>query len=216
MSKRFKKRRFKGSTAKKAFKMALKNTKILSNREIKKVHPANITYANITSTTGNVVYLCPVGEGDGNDDRTGDEVQSQSIHIKYIVNNDQTTSASSSACTRVVVFVKQAHINTVPVMHGVANTEYLRDASPLSGTEPRQTERYRTLYSEMLIGSPTGADAFVRDVYLNLKGMKMHFLGDTSADTNGGSGSLWLGFFTDETTNQPQFKYWARYRYTDL
>lgn len=214
MPRRYRRKRFRGK-ANLALKIAKKNRSMLKEREKKRVDVNAQAYTTITHTTGTIVYLSPIQQGLDVVNRIGDEVQSQSLHIKLIINNDNTDAASKAACTKFVVFRKRQHINQVPTMSGSATSDLLAQSTPLSSMSPRNLNKYHILHEEKFIGSPESADAYVRDIFLNLKGMKNHYL-DTTANTAGaGEGSLWCGFMTDVAANAPEYKLYSRYTFTD-
>lgn len=205
----------KASTAKKALSIARKNKRILGRREIKK-NQQFVAPTEITASSGSVVYLSDVDTGDGNDTREGDEVQSRFLHVKYAVREQDLAEDS---IILVKIFRKDVQINQVPTMYNTPTSDVLENGNPLSSLDRRNSEKYTVLHTQLFIGSPGSTQAWVKDVYIDLRNKKNHYLSTGGGTADAGNGSYWIGFYTDTTagaTHQPKYTLYSRYAFSDL
>ena len=175
MPRKFRRR---GGLAKKAYYMAKKNRRQLKQREVKYVDEVTNTAA-ITHTTGVIEYLSGVAQGDTDQTRDGDHINAKALHIRYAIFGN---AADSNQIVRVVIFRKNDDTNTAPTMHGTSTTDYLAAADSLSVKSRRHTQRHKTLYDELFIGNPDGTENWVRNIYIKLKDLPLHY-NDTAATT---------------------------------
>lgn len=198
-----------------ALALAKANRRILNRREVKK-HDKNVGWLDITATSGSVEYLSDIDTGDTSTTREGDEIQSRWLHVKYAIRDG---GSGEHDIILVKIFRKDVQINQVPTMYNTSTSDVLEAGTPLSSLDMRNSEKYTILYSEKFILNASGQEAFVRDVYLDLKGRKNHYLASGNGTADAGNGSYWIGFYTDQTggtDKQPEYCLNSRYAFSDL
>lgn len=180
---------------------AAKYLKGIINSEM--YHMVNASAASV-DTTGTVVSLCNIAQGDDISGRTGD-----SIFVKYLQSRFIVTKHASATFTSVSIFFvidNQQVADTAPTI-----TDVLQSADPLSGLNLSKHKRCRVLarYNFML-----DANDVSKEFKLN-KALKHHVFFNGTASTDIQKGGIYMMAISNEASNTPTIIYNDRISYYD-
>ncbi len=203
--KRFRRRG--GNTAHRALKLARANRGMIDGE--RKIFDT-VGNAELTATTGDIWALSAIPQGVSSGNRIGTQVKAKSLMLRYAVK----CQTDDDAVTRIVLFMYLDDDASDPTMHGVAQTDVLEYADPLSPMDYTNRKHFRVLHTQLFAGNPDGADHWVVKRYIKLN--HALFLDGGNADSE--KGGLWLGAFTDSAggaDTRPRLKFRTRLSFVD-
>lgn len=170
----------------------------------------DVSSSTAVSTTGSVIPISAMAQGDTSLLREGLQVRMQTI--AYRLTCTLNTSVSSTKIRFIVVMDKECH--------GVAPTvaELLEAGSPIEFKEHDQRGRFRFLSDKTyMINSQYSGQEFqiFKRWFKNLKGRKHWYIGTAGSTANLGKNALYLVMISDQATYTPTVAYRTRLRFTD-
>jgi len=147
---------------------------------------AVIPYSTAPTTTGAVVHVSAIAQGDGLGDRSGDQVYVERIHFAVNV------LATASQNIRYILFRDKFNQGTTPAVTDVLTTASV--ASPFSSLAQIQQKRFQILLDKVMSFSVAGSLAGYARCTLNVN-QPTYFTG--SATTTKAAGSIYLLVISD-------------------
>lgn len=156
------------------------------------------------SSTGAVVHLTAIAQGDGDSDRNGNSVFSRSLYIRGIM-----TKNASATTTFLRVLIVRDNQQVGDGTPGV--TDILESAANTAPLNSNTVGRFTVLWDRIFaLDSDKLTDQFVRFIP-----MRYHIRYNGSAGTDIQKGGLYLVHLSDQATNTPSLNFHARVGYHD-
>lgn len=159
------------------------------------------------TSSGSVIHLTAIAQGDGDGARTGNSIMVRSVNIKgNLIFN--TGASKLFQPVRLIVFQDSQQVgDTYPT-----TTQLLENATTYSHLNSDTVGRFKILHNKVY-NLNTGANAGI--VYqINLP-MQSHVRYNGTAGTDIQKGGLYLLWMSNETVNYPTIDYEARVSYHD-
>ncbi len=196
-----KKKTSSSSTAAKALSIALKNKKLLNQREIKTLITAAVS---TPSNIGLVETLCEIAQGADYNDRDGNIINLKSNHLKGWVT---INAASTFTDVRIMIFIDTDQESDTPPVPA----DLLQSLSTISSLNVTSYGRYKILHSKnYLLSAERPAAEFNFYKKLNMP-MKFNGITDDDIQKNG----LYLLMISSEAVNEPTINWNNRLSFTD-
>lgn len=176
----------------------------LANVEKKYIDATSTSTA--VSTTGTIVSLSDIPQGDTVNHRHGDSVKPQglTIRLKAVAN-----SSAVSTQLRVVIFRMKHENGTTPTIANLFDgTSSLYYLAPKAWDNRFHS---KILYDRVLNLSDDRSQGAFRKIYLKLTG----HINWQAGTTTGEDGELYMALVSNETTNTPNVAYYSRLTFTD-
>lgn len=163
------------------------------------------TTANINpSSTGSIIPLNEIAQGDDVGNRTGNSILAKSLLIRIIAAMNAT---AITTFVRIIVFQDTSSLGTLPTVGDVLQT--------VSTTAPLDVDhfgRYVILRDKLLSMDDSSRQTFNLKWFLRLN-THIKFTGTTASDYY--KNSLFMLILSDQATNTPSLEYNVRLRYHD-
>lgn len=209
-------RRFRkgGGLAKKAYRMAKKNSRKIDG-EFKFI---DLSLTPVVNLAGSITLLSDIDQEVSAatvNVREGDDVGLRSILMRGVISWDPT---NPNAAIRMIVFSKNDQNGFTPTVRGVINTSVLQDKgaalndvlAPLQWVTRRS---FHILWDELLIGNPDSVDnvSFKKFIKLRQIASFQSAIGTTAP----GKGTLWLLLTSSVNANVPTVTIESRVKFVD-
>jgi len=189
----------------KAFKLA-KYLSTMINCEVKKYDVSDTVAA--VDTTGNVIHLNPVAQGDTDDTRDGNSILSKSIAVK--LQCGKHASATASILRAMLVVDTQQVADTAPTVADILDSTGNKVSAFLNSNS---VGRFKILQDKRFqLTSTTLIERFI-SFGASLKGMHCRFNGTAGTDMQ--KNAVYLVLVSDEAANCPSVQYTSRYSFYD-
>lgn len=164
----------------------------------------NIGYGGMTT-----IFISGISQGDGENDRDGNECWIKGVNLKFLVDNIHTTA---DAVIRVMLFQDMDCDGTSPT-----TAEILEEIDWSSFRNLENIRRFKVLHDKIFVLGPSGVNNSLRVIRKSFKmSKKLVFHGATGATTDARSGAYFVGFMTNLTAGgNPVVEGTARVRFTD-
>lgn len=182
---------------------ALKGVKLLSgmlNVEYKRLDNA----ASVSpDTSGSIINLTHIAQGDGDQNRDGNQVEGKSIRSKFYI---QKNSSATTTIVRIIWFIDNKSVSgSTPAV-----TDVLETATPQSMPNFENRRRFSILADRVY---NLGDITMTHSEYFKKVNMKVTFADNTS--TSGNDNQLYCLHLSNEPTNKPTLLITHRFRYID-
>ncbi len=191
-------------------KKVAKNTRILGQREVKRV---KVTIDSTPDTTAVMQNVSAVAEGLGSNERNGRMIHAVGVQIGGITAKNPTATFNA---LRFVLFRDNLGTTTAPVVTDLFDSE-----SDFFDNKPRtehiqKRKRFTVLWDKHIILNESFDGNVSAKSFKFSKKLNFRILYSGSAITTEGRNSLWLISGSDEATNVPSVDADIIFKYTDL
>jgi len=167
---------------------------------------------NLTTvgTTGQIVNLALLAQGDTNITRDGNKIVAKKIDIRI----KMTKGVVTLDTLRVVIFVDKEQHGADPGL-----TDLMTSSAVDSFYNINQSQRFRILKDMTVVISAddtgAGADNVYRIFTINLRNMPIHYIGAGANDADAGKNHLYLFVVAVENTTKTAFRVFSRLYFQD-
>ncbi len=197
-----------GSTKKKVISVDRRLQKIERgyNKELK-TH--DVSAGDTPDTTGAVVGLTLIGQGDTSLAREGLQIRPRGLEFKiHAVINASATATTS----RVIIFVDTQQQGTLPPI-----TELLEGDSFVSFPEHDSRPRFKIKKDYIITQSINGhkRNVFIKGYIKFPKNAKIWYSGTDNSQGSQGKNNIYVYRVSSEATNKPTVNFYSRLRFTE-
>lgn len=168
----------------------------------KKFHDVQPISQTPTNTTGVVLNITDLDEGDTSSTRTGEKVTCKSLYFK-----GEIAKHASATSTKVRIFLARQKNNQVPAINGILQSGTINAPYNVEFKKLVEVFNDRTF----IVDATTPK---IQYNYMIPKEFQISFSG--AAGTDLGSNSVYLCMISSEATNTPTVSGYSRMLYTDL
>lgn len=186
----------------------------------KRIPKTETKYANTGATavsatnfnnSGQAFYLTGTAEGDGSQDRNGDEIQAKYLRFRMVVNKTLTGGSNQAQVwCRFILFIDKENRQSVPAV-----TNILDSASVTSQYNQDNINRFRILKDELF-----ALDTYHNNRLVSYNGSLNHrirYLGTTASVASADEGNIFFLVLSDcvVANDPPTAQYDSRLSFTD-
>jgi hypothetical protein len=177
----------------------------LINSELKRF---DLTTTNAPTSSGNIVPLSDVAQGDDAENRDGNKLMAKYLRFQWFATINGSATATLVRC---IIFVDTENQGVTPTITLLLQSP----TSPGNLTSPintDQTQRFTILHDQRLSLNTGGVGIAERNVYKNLN-FHINYTDGTATSRN--KNSIWVAFISNESTNTPSIGYSSRLAFYD-
>lgn len=157
------------------------------------------------SSSGSVVHLTAIAQGDGSGSRTGNSIFVRKVYGNFNVKQHATAAYTSY---RLILFMDTQQVgDTSPAV-----TDVLESTRVTSYLNPNTTGRFSILWDRRFTTEDNGNETRMLKFYKN---MRHHVRYNGSATSDVQKGGLYLLLLSDQATNTPTVSYEIKVAYHD-